>query len=197
MALKSNALASVANVKSFLGITVATYDSLIELLINGCSEWIENEISRVIKDDGNDVVELYDGDFDSSGRCQISTRKWPINSITKIEYATGDLGSPTWTEFDSSNYTYDAIAGIIYFTASLSSILPNRQNIRVTYQGGFTSGNEPSDLELACIKMTAKEFDKRKSQGVTQESVGGGTVTWNEQVDPEVLKIIRKYRRYL
>lgn len=198
MALNSNALTTVANEKSYLGLTVSTHDTLLELLINACSEWIENECgNRTLQDSGEDITELHDGDFDGTNRNKIFPKQWPLNSITSIEYKTGSLSSPTWVEFTTDEYTTDDVAGIIYFTgftSGLSSIHPNRQNIRLIYQGGFTT--TPSDLELACLKMTAKEFDKRKSQGVTKEGVGGGAVDWNEELDPSVSKIINKYRRF-
>lgn len=197
MALKSNALTSVTNVKAFLLITSSSFDTLFELFINGCSQWIENECGgRRFNDSGVDVQELIDGDYDGTGRCMIFPKAWPINSITSIEYKTGSLNSPTWVAFNASDYTYDSEAGIIYSNASLSSIKPDRQNIRLTYQGGYVSGELPSDLELACVKMVAKEFDKKRSQGIVSESVGGGSVSWNEHVDPEVLSIIKKYRRF-
>jgi len=198
MPLNPNALTDVATVKSFIDLTGSTYDNLIELLVNACSEWIENETGRVLLASEEDVIELHDGDFDYSGQNKIFAKQYPINSITSIEYKTGSLDNPTWVEFTENDYVVDERAGIIHFTnsfgGSLKSLLPNRQNIRLTYQGGYD--NAPSDLALACIKMVAKEFNKRKSQGVTAESVGGGSVTWNEQVDPEVIKIIQKYRRF-
>lgn len=197
MSLNSNALTTVANQKSYLGITVSTYDTLLEIFINGCSAWIERKISRVLIKPASDAVELHDGDFDATGRYMIFARQYPIASITSIEYKSGSLGSPTWVAFNSNDYTFDAEAGIIYFNASLSSILPNRQNIRLTYKGGYASGSVPSDLELACLKMVAKEFDKRKSQGVTSEGVGGGNVGWNEDVDPSILSIIKTFRRFV
>ena len=195
MAVHTYAFTSVANVKAYLGISGATYDTLIELFINGCTDWMEQEMGgRRIFDDAVVSNELHDGDWDHTGRCKIFPKRWPINSITSVEYKTGSLSSPTWVAFTTDEYVTDDAAGIMYFTSSLSSMVPNRQNIRITYQGGYTT--IPSDLELACIKMVAKEFDKRKSQGVTQESVGGGTVTWNEEVDQEIMQIIRRYRRF-
>jgi len=194
MALNDNALTTVANQKSYLGISVSTFDTLLEIFINGCSEWIENEISRVIIDSEEDIVELHDGDFDGTGRNKLFLKQYPINDLTSVEYKTGSLGTPTWVAFNANDYTTDDEAGIIYLNASLASITPDRQNIRVTYQGGFVTA--PSDLELACLKLVAKEFDKRKSQGVVSEGVGGGNVSWNEEVDPSVLKIIKKYRRF-
>lgn len=202
MALNTNALTTVANLKSYLGLSVSTFDTLLEIFINGASKWISKRCGdRVFKEPASDAVELYDGDFDGTGRNKIFTKAWPINSITSIEYKTGSLSNPTWVAFTADDYTVDEQAGIIYFTggfgANLSSISPNRQNIRLTYKGGFATGDENlSNLELACLKMSAKEFDKRKSQGATQESVGGGTVTWNEDLDPSISDIINPYRRF-
>lgn len=195
MAVVSYALCSLSDVKSFLGISVSTYDSLLEILIDSVTDWIESECGgRRFKDEGADIEEVYDGDFDSTGRRKIFLRRYPVNEIDEtqgIEFNLGTQGTPSWTKQSREDWTLIPDRGEIVFDAPL---IQGKQNIRLSYQGGFTT--IPNDLRLACIKMVAKEFDKRNSQGATQESVGGGSVTWNENIDPSAIKLFQKYRMF-
>lgn len=189
MAVLAYALTTLTKVKAYLGISVSTFDTVLETLIDGCTEWIEEECgNRRFFDAGTDATEYHDGDYDSTGRNKIFPKRWPINSITSISYRTGNLGSPTWVAFTTNDYEKNDDAGIIYL-----SLPSGRQNIKLIYKGGYTT--IPADLDMACVKLVAKEFDKRKSQGLTQESVGSASISWNEDIDPEVKRIIRKYSR--
>jgi len=181
-------MATNTQVKTYLGISAATYDAFLEALIDEATVWIENEIGgRRIKADASDVTEYHDGGAD---KCKVFAKIYPITSITSISYKTGSNSSPVWTAYSVDDYDVDLTTGVLTF----SSLPAGIQNIKLIYKAGFSS--VPKDLELACIKLVAKEFDKRKSQGVLSESVGGGSVSWNENVDPSVLSIIRKYRRF-
>lgn len=191
MPVVAYALTSLTAVKAYLGISVSTYDAILESLIDECTVWIENELGgRRIFNDEEDVTEYHDGD-DGTGKNKIFPKRWPIVSITSLSYNSGTPGTPVWTAYTADDYELDKEAGIIY----MGSALPRGiQCLKLVYEAGFA--DIPLDLSIACKKMVAKEFDKRKSQGVTQEGVGGGNVTWNENVDPSVSQVFKKYRRF-
>lgn len=200
MPLLSYALTSVANVKAYLDITTSTKDTLIELLINGCTDWIEAECgNRRFKDSTTDITEYYDGDYDSTGRDKIFLKQFPINSITSVSYKSGGNISPTWVDYSLNDYERNDEQGVLYFaneTRQYLLALPRgRQIVKVVYKAGYIT--IPSDLELCCIKLVAKELNKRKSQGLTQEGVGGATFQWNEDIAPDIKKIIANYTRWL
>lgn len=200
MAVVAHALTTLARVKTFLEITNTSKDGLIELLIDACTDWIESECgNRRFKNSGSDITEYHDGDYDLTGRDKIFPRQFPIATLTSIAYKTGDNASPTWTVINANGYERNDQDGIIYFANESRSFLQTlprgRQNIRLIYQGGYTT--IPTDLELCCIKLVAKELNKSKSQGLTSESVGGANFAWNEDIAPDVKKIIANYKRWL
>lgn len=195
MALETYALTTVALVKTYLGISSTTYDDLIEDLIDACTDWFERECgNRRFFDDGSTAVtEYHDGGDMGRNKSRIFTKRYPINSVTSISYnSSGNYSSPTWTAFSASTeYIRKDESGEIYFPGSLPA---GFQNLRVIYRGGFTT--IPNDLALMCRKMVAKEFSKRKAQGITNESIGGGSIAWNEDLDPSVQRLINYYRSY-
>jgi hypothetical protein len=185
----------------FNDISNTEYNFLLLNLINEVSSWMQGEMGgRRVLDTGSDETEIYDGDYDNTGRSKIFLKSWPLISVTSVEEKTGSLSSPTWVTIDRDNYEIDEDSGIIHFDfytpfGSFRPSLPRgRRNLRVTYRGGYTA--TPEDLASCANKMIAKEFDKRNSQGITQESIGGGTVTWNELIDPSAERIFKKYRRF-
>lgn len=192
-------LCSVTEVKSYLGITTSKYDTVIDLMVSESTDWTEQECgNRRFFNNQQNNTEIYDGDYDQTGRDKIFLKRWPItvlDTAQNIEINDGNEANPNWIKVSASRIVKDDENGIIYFLDGLPyGEMKGRRNIRITYQGGYIQ--IPNDLKLACIKMVAKEFGKRLAQGLTQESVGGGTFTWNEQLDPSVTRIISKYRRF-
>lgn len=193
MAIAPYSLASVADVKTYLSIGVATFDTLIENLINQMTDAAEKECGgRRFFDAGADVEELYDGDVDRIGKSDLFLRNYPINSFTDVSYRSGDFDNPTWNIFDAgTEYIRQDNTGILHFTGN---IIPGTQNIRVRCQAGFTT--IPYDLALTCIKLVAREFKRRRSQGAKNENLSGASVGWNENYPADVQRILNSYKRY-
>lgn len=185
-------LTTTANVKSHLGISVTTWDTLLASLITSCSVFIENYCGGIrFKNSGSDVTEYHDGDPDAEGRKIIFVKNYPIISITSVSYSSGSLSSPTWNVYDASSYyVQDNNRGEICF----ETLPVGKQNIRVVYQGGYNS--IPEDLALACILMVARMYTRRNSEGVTNESVGGASVNWSTELSTEIRKTLNRYRNY-
>lgn len=187
MALQANALTTVDVVKAKLGITYNDDNAVIEDLINECSDWIESKINRQLKDSAP-VTEYYNGA--SNGK--VLMRKYPVNSITSVAYASGTLDAPTWNVLPaSSSYVLDEYSGIL----NVEPMYTGSSNYRIIYRGGFTT--VPSDLVLACKKMVAKEYLRRNSEGAKGEQIGDASASWDEDIDPSVTKILNRYKRYV
>ncbi len=189
----SYALTTVAKVKIYLSISVSTYDDFFEDLIDSLTDYIEKECGgRRFKDEGSDLTEIYDGDFDRIGKNKIFLRNYPVNAFTDVSHRSGDFDNPTWNVFDAgTEYVREDENGILHFLGSLN---PGRQNIRVRYQAGFTS--IPNDLDLLCQKIVAREFKRRRSQGSKNENLGGATISWNEDLPDDAVRMINSYKRY-
>lgn len=185
-------LTTSSDVKSYLDITASTWDTLLANLVTNCSVWIENYCGgKRFKNSGVDVTEYHDGDPNLEGKKIIFVRNTPIISVTSVSYASGSLSSPTWTAFDAASYyVRNDRGGQLIF----DSLPQGNQNIRVIYQGGYST--IPEDLALACIQLIARVFNKRKSEGVLNESVGGASVSWDRELTPELRKTINRYRSH-
>lgn len=191
MALHEATFVTVAEAKSHIDETSTTWDTVIESLINEVTFYAMNYCGgRRFIAPSSDLVELYDIE---QGQRKIFLNSWPIKSITSVSYSSGPYNSPTWTAYNAAtDFIQDARRGVLHF-ASLPFGL---QNIQITYKGGYDgASNVPHDLKLAIIKEVAKEFNKRKSQGIQNESIGGGSITW-EKVEP-LNSILDNYRRFL
>lgn len=195
MALVAYALCTVNDVKQHLFNSTAgtTYDTLIEDFINSCTDWIEAECGRRFKNLGFVISNEAHSGGDGGGN--IFTKNYPIVSVTSFQVNGGTQANPAWESLNEDDFSIDSDSGIIYVSGGLSK---GNLNYRITYEAGY--GTVPYDLKLACIKMVSKEFDKRRSQGVLNESSGGASTQWHEawQGDntQDFYLIIRKYRRF-
>jgi hypothetical protein len=118
-------------------------------------------------------------------------RRWPVASITSVSIASGDLNALTWTAFDpKSEYSFDPDTGDLYLAFAIARGV---QNIKVVYKGGYTTA--PYDLRLACQRLVAKEYNKRKSQGAASESIGGASISWEDDLTPDLKRTLDGYKR--
>jgi len=187
MSVIANALTTVVKVKLHLGISVATYDSLFEQLIDEATLFIETYCNRVISKTTHTDV-LFDGDdYDST----LYIKNFPITEIDTIEYNNGTFATPDWTAYTTDQYEYNLAEGIIYFDVDLPS---GKQNVRITYTGGFTT--VPQDIEMACNKLVARYYNKRKSEGVSAETAGITNLTWDDVLTKEITSVLNRYKNH-
>lgn len=190
MAVQPKDLCTVAEVKSLLNISAVTWDTILQTLITGCSKFIANYCDRDLRSDGNDVTEYYDG---YEGEISsIVLKKYPVTSITSVSSRSGSFATPTWFDYSAdTDYVCNTLTGELFFNFTLPG---GRQNIKVVYKGGYANGAIPEDLNLACMKLVAKEFGRRFVQGVTAEHIGDANVNWNENMDPYFVSLLSSYK---
>lgn len=192
MALLDTTFVTVSEVKSHIDETSSTWDTIIESLLNEITLYAMNYCGgRRFLAPTADVTELYDVE---PGQCKLFLQSFPVKSITSVSYFSGGpYNDPTWVAYNSAtDYVLDQKRGILHFGG-----LPyGFQNIKVVYKGGYDgASNVPTDLKLAIIKEVAKEFNKRKSQGIQTESIGGGSIAWEKLEQFNAL--LDNYRRFL
>lgn len=185
-------LVTTANVKSFLDIQTTTWDTVIGTLVTSCSVWIENYCGGIrFKNSLSDITEYHSGDPYGEGNTSIFLSNIPIVGITSIASASGSLSSPTWTNYSAAtDYVVNTDTGEVKFLDLPVGV----KNIKVVYQGGYA--NIPEDLQLACLELVARVFNKRKSYGASNESVGGASVTWEKELEVDLRKTLNRYRSY-
>jgi len=203
MAINNNGLTTVARVKSFIGITVADYDTLLERLINQVSDFVEHYCDRTFIETANSN-ELYDG----TGTDKLFLKNFPVSSTATftLEKRNSNQNVSSWSSIDSELFFVDYTTGIIETNGW--GFLEAPQHFRVTYTSGydfdnFTPGNtlesqNIGDLEYAVWKLVANVYYMRKdSSNVQSESIGDYSVTFRKSTmtDQEIKDILNRFRR--
>ena len=146
----STDLVTAAEVKTYLGLSGSTHDTLIDELIDLASEFIENYCNTHFSSTA--VTDKLDG-----GCIDLITTKAPIISITSI---TDNEDSTT---VSSSDYDFYAKSGRIY-RENDSLIFPNnqptwyqgRQRFTVVYQAGYAA--VPEAVKWVCYELIARNL---------------------------------------
>lgn len=165
-------------------------ETQITAAIKLATSYIEEKTGREyrIADDPspNDAVEILDG----KGVSRIYTRNAPVTVVSKIEYWTGTV----WQEYDnvSSPYSFKAGSNIVYFTQK-HKFYKGWQNIRVTFEYGYTI-ELPFDLKLACYLVTKHIIMESVRLGITSQTDGEQTFSYEHHISRQALEILARYR---
>ncbi len=183
----AHALTTRAKVKSYLGITDASNDSLLEELIDNVTEWVEGQLGgRRIK-----LTSYVDEEHDG-GDHDIFLFNWPIaaSPVLTGEFRTGPIDTPTFQTFDVNDFIVYKNAGFVHFFGrtpggeTIGLRLPTSKgslNLRFTYDAGFAE--IPDDLELLAKQLVATLFQRRNAQGIKKETVEGSSIEYRSPAD--------------
>lgn len=163
------AIITTAEYKTWRGISVSTYDTLIGILIAGANaRGVEKYTGRFF--DAGDYEELLDG----SGGASLQVSAYPINSVASVKLwdNTNQTAYVTLTQYE--DYHWNADSGLFYRTNAHTGrisepvyrrgflpdgvdggsgwgTVPNwprgPQTVRVDYNGGYST--MPDDLKLS------------------------------------------------
>lgn len=177
----TNALTTRTKVKSYMGITDTSSDTIIDELITYVSAFIgsycggRNFLS-------SSYVEIYDT---YRGRHKIFLKQIPVTAISAVEYRSGTPSAPVWVTYGVDGYLSYLSAGYIRFYGALPEIA---QGMRISYTAGYLIdwANEntsthtlPEDLTMAANEMIATVLNTRKSGGITNETTEGQSITYD------------------
>jgi len=192
MALNTaNSLITLAEMKTYLNISSADYDTILEQLIDGVS-WKFNEYTnRKLK--ARDLTEYYNGE----GKTELYTREYPINSDKdSIEiYIDSDRAYGADTKVDADTIIIDSDIGKI--TLEEDSFVDYPQGTKIVYNAGYST--IPYDLTEACRKQVKFEFVKWKDnrEGKNTVNIDAGSITFNEDAMlPEVEQVLKRYKAH-
>ena len=216
MALSTNALAELADVKTELGIAVSTYDTYLTRLINVISDQIERYIGRKLYWE-EDIEE----DTPGFGRRKMVLDRKPISGTPVLTYNGTTVSTDTYEVFNANGGILFALDNWIWTAGPVGGITPDpwpgteRKLYTVTYDAGFVTANQdtldvaltrnlPFDLEDACIRMVTSRYRSQgKGAGVKRE----GMLTWSVEyedsgssgseagIPAEITTILDRYRQ--
>jgi hypothetical protein len=146
----STDLVTAAEVKTYLGLTGSTHDTLIDELIDITSEFIENYCNTTFSSTA--TTDKIDGGHDL-----LITTRAPIISITSI---TDNETSETVT---SSDYDFYSKSGEVYratdsltFPANGLCWSPGRQRYTIVYNAGYAA--VPEAVKWVCYELIARNL---------------------------------------
>lgn len=150
-------LTTLANAKSWLGITSTTDDQALSRLISQVSQVIRAYCSRA-----SFLSKTYNETYDGQGSRFINLRQWPVTNVaalavggTSIVAGTyGSNGTP-----QNSGYFFDAWDGVSAGRPAKLSLLgysfyEGLQNISVSYTAGYLVAGEAQNINNTDHKVT-------------------------------------------
>lgn len=215
MASIDNALTTLSRAKSFLGISGASKDFVLTMLILGVTQFIQDTYCRRQFKRQTFTQELYNG----KGAKRLWLKNKPIISgqTLTLEYRNSSVNEDNWQTIDTSAYFVNYKGGALEFQAGyvdaflglLNCFIEGTQNYRVTYTAGFylpSSANYqdgtdddldlPYDLELAALDLIAAVYNNRQAAGIQSQQVNDVSITYAKELEkhPTVKATLDKYR---
>jgi len=151
-------------VKAYLDINVTSFDDVIDTIVDGVNQAVENYLDLIFAQ-----TTYTDEEYDQLEGSRILTLKHsPVISFTRLQYknSPSDYDSTDWTSFATSEYKVDT-NGVI---TKNSNFAKGKKRYRATYVAGYAS--IPDDIKLAATKIAASMYENRKGSGVTSETLG-------------------------
>jgi hypothetical protein len=206
--LANNALTTLDRMKLMLSLDDETDErtcTLVELLINKASSWVEQQVGRPLGK--NTYREFYEAD----GQQELVTLKYPIVSVDYVKEA-GRIVPP-----ELYDYGQTANIGVIYrddgwlragYRRGLANdIIETKRNIEVCYTAGYVLPKDatdeepqtlPADLEGLVWDMVSQAYANMQngSQGLKSFSISDVSWTFDKSTPAAWLQIVNLYRRY-
>lgn len=187
-------MTTLAEVKEFLQITEADWDTILSKLISRVSAAFDSYCRRPLKARDIDVV------LDGNGLPWIWLPTYPINSISnlwvskKAEWTSDNLVAAT------DYIVQEQIGRLSLKPDSDIFLFPDvRNSVRIQFNGGYST--VPADLEQACIEEVARRFlfISDKILGRITETGAAGSVSYETgpflRTVQSVLTLYRDWRQ--
>jgi hypothetical protein len=198
--LVSYAFVTLANTKVFLGITNSDKDTLLEMLINIATDYIESQTGRRFVSTVN-TYEKHDG----NGKNTIQLKAYPIiippNVI--LEYNKANDNTDDLEVISADDYWVDTETGIITkitdfdsYADEIDFFISGKDRYRATYTSGYST--VPYDLQYACMSLVGQLLTMKSATGIKSESLGDHSITFQDVTDigsqSMFSDILNKYR---
>ncbi len=194
MALKANALISIAELDLILQITIGNAP-LSEMLIGMASDFIDRFANRHF------IKATYtDQEYDGDGLKNIYLRDYPIVAVTAVKNYDTYNATTLYTYTVNTEYLLYLLEGYIYLRGGTT---PGRKNYRISYSAGYLLADVPYDLKNACAQLAGLVYYNKGKSGIKSEAMGKYSVTYGMgeikiagiPVPADIAGVIDQYRR--
>ncbi len=201
MAVGTYALTSLEALKRYLNLTVDTYDTLLEELIDRATAQIEEYTDRKIKardysyDSDSDDYDSDNAVLDGNGLQELALPQYPIVSVTTVRISELSIDESTGVYL--SGWFADKKRGILRLRGY--EFTKGRANIELEYSAGFAS--IPDELAQAAIEQASWMYRQSPKGlgllGVESRSMGDGSSISYVSGDllPQVKRMVERYRK--
>lgn len=196
--LASHALTTATRVKERLTISVTTWDSLFERMINSATDFIERMAGGRRFKETTYTSEVYPGG-DGTQR-MIVLNNFPVTALSAAQYRAGVPGTPAWTSYDTSEF--ELIADKEPRRVRVYNVAPSGQNnLRFTYTAGYKIdfNNEvsathtlPFDISELCERLVVWKWKKREAEGKTSEVGAEAQTSWMAGLSDDDKELLRR-----
>jgi hypothetical protein len=187
-------LTTTARVKTLRGITTATDDTLIGMLVTAISAQVEDFLDRHAEATARTVYfDVRDEQF------VFSLKGYPVSAVASV-YNDSDWDFASTDLVDSDYYTVLGTDGLLRFDPAYILIRGPRA-LKVTYTGGMATSVTNfyaayPQIELAAQMQTLFVYDRRKFLADTTSAVSGSSVSFQTpDLLPEVRRLLMPHRR--
>jgi hypothetical protein len=176
---------SAALVKGRLGISVATDDTQIELLIDGIVAKFKEFTGRGL------YTAAYTEVLDGRNTSEITVKNPPITAITSVTVG-GEAYSVAAT---STAAGYQFSDQQVYLLNVVRGFRRGKRNVTIVYTGGYTT--IPQDLKEAALQQACFEYKRRRHEGENSMNLGNGEQLVYEPADflPAVKTVLMRHMR--
>ena len=176
-------LAEIKTVKNYLGITSTTYDIVLAQILKQVDRFIKTDLKREVEET------IYTNDIYEGNNRFIQLKDFPLSEDDfTFEYNKGDSETPDWGTVDRNDYELYFEKGLI----DMNSIYYGKRIFRINYTAGDNDVKE--DLTLLAIRLTSKIYNKRKSEGTSNESLENVSFGWQSLLSVEDKMTMDNYR---
>lgn len=194
--LKSNALATLDEVKRHLSIGVANQDDNLRTLINTASQFVESYCRRRL------TIQSYTEYQDGRASNRLLLDQWPVIGVPVIAFDQTGKFDGGEEIVDTDRYFVDPRSGDLVFVGGRPP--KGYRNIRIEYQAGYGEVDDvedtntlPSDLTFACLQLVEWYYRSTTDQRVGQKSKGKNneTVSFETLLPDHIALILQPYIR--
>lgn len=205
--LAENALTTVERMKLMLGLADVEderTDTIIEMLINKASAWIERQVGR------NLARRYYDQWYDADGQQELVLLEYPIISVDFIK-ENGVLVDPSRYDYGQTGHI-----GVVYrdegwlkagYRMGLAyDMIRSKRVIEVGYTAGYVLPKDateddpqtlPADMEGLLWEIVSQTYTglQNGSMGLNSFSISDVHWDFDKSTHPEWVQLINLYRR--
>ena len=179
-------------------ITLSGFDGFyIEDLINQSSNFIQEAyLCR------NLILQSYTDYYDGIDDVYLRIDNYPITVVASVKMWEYQAQQEVYTYSPNIEYEVFMDRGMIYKSSGWNGTI---KQWKIAYTAGYTLSNMPSDIKLACMKLSRMLNSQLNSDGIKSESMGDYSVTYDKNnpvifngiaLPNDIITLLSPYRKW-